>query len=285
MLNLKKGAYRRLFLLLISLVLSCLLPVAAFAESACPADHLDEYARIRYVHDGDTVHLEDGRKVRLIGINTPELARDNLPAQAYAQAARAALIKAVSSHDDRVGLVYGEERHDRYQRTLAHLFSPDGDNFQAQLLQQGLAVAITHPPNDNYAACYASQEKTARCSGSGIWSHPDHAVVRAEDLTTANKGFHRVNGEVEHVSQSARGVWIFISELMISIHAENLVDFDPAELLSLESKTLTVRGWIHPASKKQAKKKSRNSRSVIYFMRIRHPSAIEINLADNETKC
>jgi len=266
-------------------LLSCLFSVAALAESACPADHVDEFARIRYIHDGDTVHLEDGRKVRLIGINTPELARDDLPAQPHAGAARAALIRAIALHDNRVGLVYGEERHDRYQRTLAHLFSPDGDNLQARLLQQGLAAAIAHPPNVTYTGCYTRQEKIARCAGSGIWSHPDHAVIQAVDLTTANKGFHRVNGEVEHVSQSARGIWISMSTLMIGIHAEHLADFDPAELLSLGGKTLTVRGWIYPASKKQANKKFRNSGKIKYFMRIRHPSAIEMYPDGIETNC
>jgi len=43
-----------------------------WAEPACPADSFDETTTVRYIHDGDTLHLKDGRKVRLIGINTPE---------------------------------------------------------------------------------------------------------------------------------------------------------------------------------------------------------------------
>ena len=236
------------------------------------------------MHDGDTVHLEDGRKVRLIGINTPELERDT-PAQAFATEARDALIAAIAPHNNRVDLVYGLERHDRYKRTLAHLFTPDGENLQAHLLLQGMATAIAHPPNIAYSECYARQEKTARCDGKGIWSNPEQAVLQAADLDAESKGYHLVSGKVEHISQTAKGVWIFMSELMLGIPRKNLADFDQAELLFLRGKQLTARGWIQPKSRKQANKKFRHGRTVRYYMHIRHPSAIEINPRGDGPKC
>jgi len=223
--------------------------------------------------------------VRLIGINAPELTRDDMPGQAFAPEAREALKAAISSHGNRVGLVYGTDRHDRYERTLAHLFTADGGNLQAQLLLQGMAAAITHPPNIAYSECYARQEKTARCEGVGIWSNPEQAVIQATDLDAESRGFHLVTGKVESISQTSKGIWIFMAELMLGIHSENLAYFDQAELLSLNGKQLTVRGWLHPKSRKQAKKKFRNGRTVKYHMRIRHPSAIEINQAGIETNC
>ena len=280
MLNPEKGAYRRLFLLL-----SCLFPVAVHADNACPAGRVDEFASVGYVHDGDTVHLEDGRKIRLIGINTPELARDSKPAQAFSQAARKYLKKAIAAQDNRVALVYGEERHDRHNRTLAHLYSPDGDNFQAQLLPRGLAAAIAHPPNLANTECYAEQENTARCAGRGIWSDPEHAVLEAADLSAGNTGFHLVSGTVEHISESSRGTWLFVEQLMIGIRRDDLDEFDQAELLSLKGKRVTVRGWLQRSNKKQTKKKFRNSRTVNYFMHLRHPSSIEINQTVSRAKC
>lgn len=280
MLNLKKGAYQRLFLFL-----ACIIPASAQAETACAASQLDEIARVSYVHDGDTIRLEDGRKVRLIGINAPELARDNMPDQAFAREARDTLKAAISSHGDRVGLVYGADRHDRYKRTLAHLFTADGDNLQAQLLLQGMAAAIVHPPNTAYSECYARQEKSARCAGTGIWSNPEQAITKAADLDANSMGFHLVTGKVEHISQTDKGIWIFLSELMLGVDSENLADFDQAELLSLRGKQLTVRGWLQPKSHKQAKKKFRNGTTVKYYMRIRHPSAIEIDPPGDVTNC
>ncbi len=237
------------------------------------------------MHDGDTLHLEDGRKVRLIGINTPELARDDIPGQAFATEARDALKAAIASHDNRVGLVYGADRHDRYKRTLAHLFTPDGDNLQAQLLLRGMAAAIAHPPNIAYSECYAQQEKSARCEGAGIWSDPKQAITRAADLDAESTGFHLVTGKVEHISQTDRGIWIFMSELMLGIRSEDLANFNPSELRSLPGVHLTARGWLHPSSPKQVKKKFLKGRTVNHYMRIRHPSAIEINPQHNVTKC
>lgn len=278
--NLKKGAYWRLFL-----CLACIFPASTHAETACPASQRVELVQVRYVHDGDTVHLEDGRKVRLIGINTAELARDDMPEQAYAREAREALNTAISAHRNHVGLVYGAERHDRYKRTLAHLFTPDGDNLQAHLLLKGLAAAIAHPPNISFSECYARQEQTARCEGAGIWSNPGQAIIKAADLDAGSKGFHLVTGKVEHISHTDKGVWIFMSELMLGIRSEYLPDFDLAELLSLSGKQLTVRGWLQPESGNEAKKKSRQGRTLKYYMHVRHPSAIEINPPGVVTKC
>jgi endonuclease YncB( thermonuclease family) len=278
--KLKKGADWRLFL-----CLACIFPASVHAETACPARLPDETARVEYVHDGDTVHLEDGRKVRLIGINAPELARDDMPGQAFAPEARDALKAAIASHDNRVGLVYGADRHDRYKRTLAHLFTPGGDNLQARLLLQGMATAIAHPPNLSYTECYARQEKVARCQGVGIWSDPEQAITKAADLDAESTGFFLVTGKVEHISQTEKGIWIIMSELMLGIRSEDLANFDPSELLSLRGEQLTVRGWLHPVSPEQAKKKFLKGTTVRHYMRIRHPSAIDITQQGNITKC
>ena len=280
MLELKKGAYWRLFLCLISAF-----PASAQTETACPARTLDETARVRYVHDGDTLHLEDGRKVRLIGINAPELARDGVPGQAFATEARDALKAAIALHDYRVGLVYGVDRRDRYKRTLAHLFTPDGDNLQAHLLLQGMAAAIAHPPNLTYTEGYARQEKSARCAGAGIWSDPEQAMTTAADLDAKSRGFHLVTGKVEQISQTDKGIWIFMSELVLGVRSEDLENFDLPELLSLRGQHLTARGWLHPKSPEQAIKTTPKGRTVKYYMRIRHPAAIQIITQGNVTKC
>ncbi len=279
-LNQKMGAIQRLFLLIVALP-----SLTANAETDCRAAHLDEYADVSYVHDGDTVHLDDGRKLRLIGINTPELARHDRPEQAFAQAARDTLIKRLARHDNRVALVYGKERQDRHERTLVHLFSPDGDNLQAHLLAQGLATAIAHPPNLTYAECYARMEKAARCRGSGIWSQPDDAVLQATQLNADSAGFHLVSGKIDRVKSSKKGVWLFMAGLMIGIYREDLAHFDTAELLSLTGKPLIVRGWLQPSRRTGSKNRSGGRSAVKFFVRIRHPDAIEIYSAGLESGC
>ncbi len=275
-----KGAYRRLFLCLV--VTAC--PVSVYADAACSAGKFDETARVKYVHDGDTVHLQDGRKLRLVGINAPELARDNRPAQAFAQAARKQLLSAIAADDNRVGLVYGSERRDHYGRTLAHLFTIDGQNLQALLLERGMAAAIAHPPNLAYTDCYQQRESSARDQGAGIWSDPALSATGVASLDSNTTGFMRIAGKIETISHTDKGVRITMDNLVLGISAENLAYFDLAELQSLHGKAVTVQGWVYPMKPQQQNKRFGDSWTTRFYMNVRHPSAIEIDRADNGPK-
>jgi len=140
-------------------VFNLILTAPALADTKsfkCGSNRVDETVIVKYVHDGDTLHLADKRKVRLIGIDTPELARKEKPADAFAHEAKDALKKLIASAQNKIGLVYGIEKKDRYGRVLAHLFLPDGTNIQAELISMGYAIAYTVPPNNQYADCYIS---------------------------------------------------------------------------------------------------------------------------------
>jgi endonuclease YncB( thermonuclease family) len=267
----KEGALRRLFLF----ALGCL-PLVVSAAT-CPSIEPDEQVIIRYVHDGDTVHLKDGRKVRLIGINAPERERDDLPAEPYAEAARQALSSAIKNSDNRVGLIYGKQRHDRYQRTLAHLVSDADENLQQALLARGLAYAVTFPPNDTFAGCYLATEQLARCNENGIWSNP-RAIISSDEIDQA-RGFQIISGIIEHVSQTRKGVWLFSKDLMIGVRSANLESFDTQHLFSLKGKQVIVRGWVNPI-KQSSKENGQDQHAAKYYMRIRHPSSITPKVTD-----
>ena len=86
------GAFFIVSCLLVALLLFDVGPVgAAFATSPatedCPVDRIDEFVKVRQVFDGDTILLMDGRKVRLLGINSPELEHDDRPAEPLATGA------------------------------------------------------------------------------------------------------------------------------------------------------------------------------------------------------
>ena len=126
------------------------------ADSACSSTQFHETASVKYVHDGDTLHLHDGRKVRLIGINTPEVAHGKHAAEHYATEAKNAL-QDLFKDNKTISLIIGKERNDRYQRLLAHGFTEDGTNIQAALLAQGVAYAVIFPPNTKFTNCYLEQ--------------------------------------------------------------------------------------------------------------------------------
>jgi hypothetical protein len=216
------------------------------------------------VHDGDTVHLVDGRKLRLIGINTPEVARDGKPAEAFAVNARNRLRERLSAHDNRVGLVLGSETEDHYGRTLAHLFTPDDGNLQADLLQQGLAFAVAFPPNTRYADCYQRAESIARCASSGLWSGLQYT------LADSSRGFHVVKARVERIEHTGKGVFLYLEGgIQIGIRNANLKAFDRAALNALEGREIFVRGWVNP------RKPTADNGYVRHYIRVRHPASIE----------
>ncbi|MGZ4981330.1 MAG: thermonuclease family protein [Methylobacter sp.] len=76
---------------------------------------------VKTVYDGDTVVLEDGRKIRLLGINTPEVQHRGKLADAGGDEAKQWLTDKLKN--TKVRLEAGVEKTDKYGRTLAHLFT------------------------------------------------------------------------------------------------------------------------------------------------------------------
>ena len=234
----------------------------------CPPPRINESAEVRHVHDGDTLRLVDGRKIRLIGIDTPELAREQggrqRPAQPYADEARSAMIRLLRSADNRVGIGYGIQRQDRYQRTLAHLYLPNGDSVQSALLSQGLATAFTTPPNDSRSPCYRQAESIARTRRLGIWSLPRYQPRTLYQLDQNDRGFRLVEGRVSDVHFGRKAAWIYLGKtLRLRIHNKDLGNFNIHSLRQLPGKTLQVRGWLHPNKDH-------------FFMALRHTDALII---------
>ncbi len=230
----------------------------------CPASHIDESAQLRYVHDGDTLKLKDGRKIRLLGIDTPELARKNQPAQPYAKKARDYLKQLLARHQNRLGLAYGIERKDKYGRNLAHLYLSNGQSIQASLLSAGLATAYVTPPNTNHSDCYRAAEKQAMLAGKGIWSLPQYQLKTLNQLSKQDKGFRRIRGRVSRSYGTSRGWWIVLgNRLRVQIKKQDLLYFKPRRLKQLVGKTITLRGWLHPSKKS-------------FYMNLRHPDNMSV---------
>lgn len=116
--------------------------------------------------DGDTVRV-DGVKVRLIGIDTPEV-KTGPACYGRAAAARTATLLPLGT---KVRLVYDVERQDRYGRTLAYLYrQSDGLFVNAELLRGGFASVLTVPPNVAHASSFLTLQRQARADSRGLWS-------------------------------------------------------------------------------------------------------------------
>ena len=258
----KKDAEWRLFLCLLVFTGGCSFNLAALADNTCSVTEFDETSHVRYIHDGDTIHLRDGRKVRLIGINTPELARDNKPAEAFAFEAKKKLT-LLFEQDKSIALVLGKDKKDHYGRSLAHAFLSDGTNVQAAILEQGLASVIVIPPNTLFASCYLDIERSARCNKTGLWKNNN--ILQAKDLGRQHQGFHLIKGTVTTIKTDNKGIWLNLdNKLTIGIRTENLHLFDPEAVNKMLNQTIIVRGWLNKSNK-----------STPFYLRVRHPLSIQ----------
>jgi micrococcal nuclease len=232
------------WLLLLAVTLAGSLNRPALAAT-CPADHASERAEVAYVYDGDTLKLKDGRRVRLIGINTPELGHKGQAIQPLAQAARTSLKDLLDSSNRKLLLQYGKQRHDRYGRALAHAFLDNGENIAAHLLSQGLATTFIVPPNSWGQHCYQKLEQVARAARLGLWALPAYQSHPARTLPLDTRGFRIINGRVRSIRRTRHTFWLDLEgPLTIQIPLKSLANFSSYAVDTLEGQNLEVRGWI-----------------------------------------
>ena len=129
--------------------------------------------QVRHVYDGDTFTLINNERVRLLGIDTPELKEK----QPFAQQAKDFTKKYC--HECKVWLVFAkrqDKRKDRYGRWLAHVYVQEGGaylNVNEGLVAAGLACVYSPTPEDRPDNWYTllDLQKRARTSQLGLWSN------------------------------------------------------------------------------------------------------------------
>jgi micrococcal nuclease len=143
-----------------------LLSIAA-AVSASPPPRSTAVRIVTRVVDGDTVVLNRGERVRLIGVDTPETKHPQKPVQRFGREATAFTRRVVEGRP--VHLEYDGQRRDRYGRTLAYVFLADGRLLNAEIIRQGYGFAYTKYPFRRLEE-FRQLEREARRAGRGLWA-------------------------------------------------------------------------------------------------------------------
>ncbi|WP_255448483.1 thermonuclease family protein [Telmatospirillum sp. J64-1] len=249
-------------------LLVLLLPVLAEAsprEALTPGPS----ARVVEVVDGDTVRLEDGSQVRLVGLQAPKLplGRRNFPTWPLAEESKRALEEMVQGRI--VELRHGGAPKDRHGRHLAHLFREDGLWVQGEMLRQGMARVYTFPDNRSVVPEMLAREAEARAARRGIWGHDFYAVRSPDGLDGLIDSYQLVEGRVVEATRVGNQVFLNFSkdwrgEFSLRLDRAALALFRQAGIdpLALQGREIRVRGWL----------KSHNGPRI----EVSHPEQIEI---------
>ena len=251
-----------------------------------------EKVTIASVIDGDTVILDDGRTIRLVGLNAPELARPEAYIsrdwqrnnQPLSLAAKEALTNFVANAQVRI--YPSVSGYDRYKRQLAHLFVSKSykgvekiSNLTAQLIEKGLAYAVAMAPNLSFSECYFSSEKQARATGMGVWSEEQLQPIVAADFDQYGRsGFALIQGLVTRVSRSKGRVWMDIDDTVVIMVGKRSFGYFTQDLEEYEGHTIEVRGWVIDRQKKGKRLPSYKKR---WLISISHASMLS-NLSEGD---
>ncbi len=146
-----------------SWILASLL-VLAFSATAWSGGALQ---KVRWVNDGDTIVLSNGARVRYIGIDAPETAHENRPAERYGPEAKAFNRDLVLGKMVRLEL--DREHRDQYGRILAYIFLEDGTFVNRELLEKGYAHFVYKAPNTRHDEALLIAQREAMAKRLGLW--------------------------------------------------------------------------------------------------------------------
>jgi len=158
------------------------------------------WVQVSKVFDGDTFRTTRGEKVRLLGINTPEIAHDRRPSQPFGIEAKRHLKQLISGKTVRLQL--DRDRKDNYGRTLAQVYLRDGRSINEQMVRDGLAHVYTFAPNFKWAPALLKAEREARIAMRGIWRSEVFRIIDANDVTARHIGqFHLLRGYIQRINK------------------------------------------------------------------------------------
>lgn len=160
-------------------VFCCLLLFFPFAT--CLAADNPVFGQVSRIYDGDTIEVQRVGRVRLLGIDAPEheaserdayyQRRFRIPPSLLRDTARqATAFVSRHAHNRLVRLEFDREKTDRYGRTLAYVFLPDGRLLNLVLIEEGLA-AVFRSADFKYKKQFGVAERKAQKQKNGLWRH------------------------------------------------------------------------------------------------------------------
>jgi endonuclease YncB( thermonuclease family) len=210
----------------------------AALAAACQFESQGE-GHVAAIVDARSVRLDDGREIRLTGIEPTATTKQ-------------ALTSLLAGRD--VTLRGTDDTPDRYGRQVAIMFTGESDtSVQATLLAQGDAIVSAEIADKDCAAALMSSEAEARRQKKGNWADPS-AIKNAEspdDILAGIGRFVVVEGKVLSVRQAGATTYLNFGRnwtrgFAVTISRRIVPAFESAgiTLKSMENRRIRVRGWV-----------------------------------------
>ncbi len=220
-------------------------------------------AIVTYVIDGDTIEVDDDTRVRLLGINSPEIGYNGATDEPMARRARKFVADRVVGTT--VTLKLERKQRDRYGRLLAHVFLKDGTNLQEQILAQGLGSVVAIPPNIGLVDIYQIAERAARRDKLGIWNHRYYRPVTPQQLDADAEGHRFVIGTVDRIGRSRRNFYLDLGpRFSVVIPHKDWRQYWGGDINRVLGAKVVARGWVF--TQRRGKR-----------VRVRHPAMLELS--------
>ena len=231
--------------------ITLLLAAATSAQAGPEALRLGGKAKVVEVVDGDTLRLDDGTQVRLVGIQAPMLSLGRPKVTDWPLAGQARDVLSQWALGQTVELRYGGQEKDRNGRRLAHLIDGQGRWLQGEMLKAGWARVYSFPDNRSLVGEMLELERAARAARRGIWNHPFYKVRIAKETEIGKGRFELVEDVVKRVNVWGRRTYLNMGNdepatFAAAIVAENETAFAQARMMprDLVGRRIRVRGWV-----------------------------------------
>ncbi|GLR83843.1 thermonuclease family protein [Bradyrhizobium iriomotense] len=225
----------------LSVIIAAILLLASHSAALAAACQFESQGegRVADVVDARSLRLDDGREVRLIGIEPTTTTKQALAAM-------------LAGRD--VSLRGTDDTPDRYGRQPALVFVGESDtSVQALLLSQGDAIVSAEIADKDCAAALMAAEAEARRGKKGSWADPS-AIKNAEspdDILAGIGRFVVVEGKVLSVRQAGATTYLNFGRnwtrgFAVTISRRMVPAFESAGIVlkSLENRKIRVRGWV-----------------------------------------
>jgi micrococcal nuclease len=231
------------------------------ARPACAGLEPGQTRTVARIIDGETVALDDGAELRLIGALAPRAfdvgaEPGTWPAEIAATQELQAMLLAKS-----VELAFGGERNDRYGRLQAQAYVREGEVrrwVQGHLLEQGLARAYTVAGNRACADALLAAEQDARDGRRGLWADAAYHVRPADkpsQLARYQSTFQLAEGRIAAVAVVRGTIYLnFDADWRHGFSAAlrradgSLLGAAARDPKALAGRLVRVRGWIERRS-------------------------------------